>query len=692
MSLLVYKFSDYRTIHEREQYRVLCNHLKDYYESAAELCIFLANYNIGSTELDGLIIKRDAFICIEFKKHGGDIVATENGDWKANGSVIKGGSGKTVYQQANLNHIFTRKGLKLGTTLTNKQLKDIPVLIVFHNPITSLENTLGGVTQCWLHITDDNHFIEKVQDITTPHLYLEDKDLQRLLLQLNLSDEYLDTQYCTVASSNSFFESYNENTIGNRTIEIAENVNEQNENRSQQPSGIDSDTQEEIDNISNYIKQIFSQLYKNESYSLHIYRYNDPNLRATLPDIVPKKQWYLLIQIADAATKVDKLQKFMHRTIFCVKDYLSFEIGMPVAEYEHIDTKESTEISLPIDAETPQQTTKIETLKSHTKLPAWLDWMIFQQIKAQYNPDYKKHSYNLDLTEDEVLNYLGTYFPRSYSEAFCIYDNIFHNSQFIDATKNKQEINILDIGCGTGGEIIGLIYALEKYLPSNIQFNIEAIDGNQYSLNIFRQIIELLTKRTHRQYNINAKQTVFQSVDDIHSIATSYQDKTFDFIQMCKFGCELESRKVCKMANPYKLLLMSFAGHLAPTGLFLMLDVTTQSHTDNLFYPILLNTGIREALYKLPHWGTLIPTCCGQFDKQCDKQCFTQHQFSIDHSQKMGDQSRVAYRVLAQKDFIESLNVDKTQYKYLIKSMAANDNICDYSPTEAPKQDAFYLK
>mgnify|MGYP006874786942 CR=1 FL=1 len=33
MGLLVYKISDYRTTHEREQYRILCNHLKNIYES-----------------------------------------------------------------------------------------------------------------------------------------------------------------------------------------------------------------------------------------------------------------------------------------------------------------------------------------------------------------------------------------------------------------------------------------------------------------------------------------------------------------------------------------------------------------------------------------------------------------------------------------------------------------------------------
>ena len=159
MGLLVYQFGPYRTTHEREQFRILCSALQEYYAKNNEWCIFLSNYNIYDSELDGLLIKQDAIICVEFKKYGGEITAVDNGQWKtADGTVIKGGSGKTVYQQANINHICTRKGLKAATSLSNKQLSDIAALVVFHRPITTLYNNLSEVTQCWLHITDNNHF------------------------------------------------------------------------------------------------------------------------------------------------------------------------------------------------------------------------------------------------------------------------------------------------------------------------------------------------------------------------------------------------------------------------------------------------------------------------------------------------------------------------------------------------------
>lgn len=111
MALLVYKFSDYEHTAEREQYRALCKQQKAYYENRDDICIFIANYNIYDCELDGMIIKQDAIMAVEFKNFGGTITAVENGHWKtSDGTIVKGGSRKSVYQQAKFNHIVIRDG------------------------------------------------------------------------------------------------------------------------------------------------------------------------------------------------------------------------------------------------------------------------------------------------------------------------------------------------------------------------------------------------------------------------------------------------------------------------------------------------------------------------------------------------------------------------------------------------------
>ena len=110
--LLTFRVGNFDTTAEREQFRVLCEQLKAHYEDSNEFCVFAGNYNIGC-ELDALFIKKDAIISIEFKNYGGNVVANENGEWTYNGKIIKGGSRKTVLQQARINHSTVKKELKV---------------------------------------------------------------------------------------------------------------------------------------------------------------------------------------------------------------------------------------------------------------------------------------------------------------------------------------------------------------------------------------------------------------------------------------------------------------------------------------------------------------------------------------------------------------------------------------------------
>lgn len=96
-------------------------------------------------------------------------------------------------------------------------------------------------------------------------------------------------------------------------------------------------------------------------------------------------------------------------------------------------------------------------------LPKWLDDYIFKELGAKYcrsNSDMTV----IDWDKKDVLNYLGTYFPRSYAEVYCIFNNYFERDENIFS--NKEEISIFDFGCGTGGEIVGLITIINKIFPN----------------------------------------------------------------------------------------------------------------------------------------------------------------------------------------------------------------------------------
>lgn len=195
MSLLVYKAASYDFTAEREQYRAICEMLKKQYSGKPDICLFIANYNIYDSELDGIIIKNDAVISVEFKNYGGELTAVENGSWTlSDGTIVKGGSRKNPYQQAKVNHVNLKQGLIDGMILSQSTVRNIPSLIIFNQPV-KINNKLSGRVRSWLHITDNEHFLQKLSDITERCTDLSNQEIINLVTKMNLLDEWLDADY-----------------------------------------------------------------------------------------------------------------------------------------------------------------------------------------------------------------------------------------------------------------------------------------------------------------------------------------------------------------------------------------------------------------------------------------------------------------------------------------------------------------
>lgn len=196
---IAFRCSNYENTAEREQFRTLCKQLRRKYYKSEKMCFLIANYNMFDSEFDAILVKNDAIIAIEFKNYGGKIMAVENGEWTSNGTPIKGGSRKTVYQQARVNHASLRNGLKeLG--VNGEWIKDLPSIIVFNKLIT-LENRLSNRVQSWLHITDNAHFIEKVEDITCTSTDMTNSEMLDLAMKLNLNS-FIDKDLSSVFTDN----------------------------------------------------------------------------------------------------------------------------------------------------------------------------------------------------------------------------------------------------------------------------------------------------------------------------------------------------------------------------------------------------------------------------------------------------------------------------------------------------------
>lgn len=141
-------------------------------------------------------------------------------------------------------------------------------------------------------------------------------------------------------------------------------------------------------------------------------------------------------------------------------------------------------------------------LKS-VQLPEWLDDIIYNEFGAVYEPRPQDVEYNPDQQFEFVQLYLGTYFPRSYAEAFCIMSRLFDNPLYKQELFELEEINILDFCCGTGGEIVGLIHFLNYNLPNLKRVNVDAYDANPDAIRFLYHLMERINGVPEIRFFVN---------------------------------------------------------------------------------------------------------------------------------------------------------------------------------------------
>jgi len=424
--------------------------------------------------------------------------------------------------------------------------------------------------------------------------------------------------------------------------------------------------------LSQYVKSVFQALGIDAPFDVY----------ACESDSIP--EWlrqqtinYEFVVCCDNCSIKERLSKFIKKDISEIDNHLYWFEGMPLAN--------NIEPCMP--KESPKDESRhIEQLKTSTRLATWIDDVIFKKIQAVYAPDHILFESNLNLSEDNSRRYLGTYFPRSYAESFCIFSNIFHNRAYKSKFSDKRSISILSIGCGSGGDLMGLLTAIEKvYTDTEItHINIWAIDGNQQSLGFLNTLLDLFARRTTKTIKYKLCHQVFSSMASLD--LSDVECESLDFIISAKVICELIASGKGLLDNSYYDFAIKLLPKLSDIGLCLILDVTTRtSHTT--FNPILMNRQINQALRDLKIFKTLLPLSCFYYGEQCDIDCFYQKVFTVKHSRFAADKSKVTYRVLGREGLAKAIISQNNSHQLVVQ----NNRICPYSSSFELKQDAYYL-
>lgn len=259
------------------------------------------------------------------------------------------------------------------------------------------------------------------------------------------------------------------------------------------------------------------------------------------------------------------------------------------------------------------------------KLPFWLDNLIFEQLGARYcrsNADMTV----VDWDKNDVLNYLGTYFPRSYAESYCIFSEFFKNH--LKQYASKTELAIFDFGCGTGGEIIGLLTALSENCPNVKTVRVLALDGNNNALQLYDNV--LLEFKKHIRLKIDNHSAQLR-IDDFYdlTVLNNVLSKKFDLIISFKAICEFVTKQQFEQQNAYEHVSKFLLPKLSEDGMILLVDVTTYNNTSKEWLPMMMDRGITAA------------NCCVVERNQGYNQTYT-----ISHSCKANDVSKVAWRII----------------------------------------------
>lgn len=258
-------------------------------------------------------------------------------------------------------------------------------------------------------------------------------------------------------------------------------------------------------------------------------------------------------------------------------------------------------------------------------LPQWLDHLIFEELGAKYcrsNSDMTV----IDWDKNDVLNYLGTYFPRSYAESYCIFSEYFKTNpgQFAD----KEEISIFDFGCGTGGEILGLLKVISDYMPQIKKVHIVAMDGNYHALRLYERVLVEYETKTRLE---TSNRVIPLTIDDFYDLKVLDRilSVKFDIIMTFKAICEFVTKDKFEKQNPYAHITNTFIPKLSSDGIMLIVDVSTYNNESQEWLPQMLDAGLTQSN-------------CNIFLRN---EGYNQSIF-ITHSKRTSDISKVAWRIV----------------------------------------------
>jgi len=295
-------------------------------------------------------------------------------------------------------------------------------------------------------------------------------------------------------------------------------------------------------------------------------------------------------------------------------------------------------------------------------LPQNIDKIIFEELGGFYQKGTNV-DININNSEEDNKRYLGTYFPRSFTEAYTIMLEIYSHYLVKMSVNKKSRIDILDIGTGTGGNILGMMEFFRSIGWNSEKITFYTLEGNSNAIEIQRRIFDSYNEKYSTRFTLQSSLIRFATAASINSQLENFLSQKnirFDFITSFKFLSEFYNMDYIQAKGIYTSVIKTLQDFLKPQSFLILFDLVSGNMDRKRPRPFttqIMSDELNEYA-KLPSalLKSVLPVCCGKWGDTCKrKMCYIERQFNVQHSRNANDLSKGCYRVMTDIGFANQI-------------------------------------
>lgn len=194
MGFKAFRGNAFNHSHENQAFNTLYDKLDAEWQDRDEDLYLFGNFFVAGKEFDALIVKSNAIIVIDFKNFGGEVTFSENGPWRCDDVIVKGGNSRNPFLQLRNNKFALLDYIKSGRIelLSRPNLGHIAGLVMFHQPIQFDESQMPQQIKSWFHICDLDKALRTIDAIASADIDLSYKEMTSIVEAFDASEYFPD--------------------------------------------------------------------------------------------------------------------------------------------------------------------------------------------------------------------------------------------------------------------------------------------------------------------------------------------------------------------------------------------------------------------------------------------------------------------------------------------------------------------